>query len=30
MENGNTLSNGPNVNLGGFYSRVSIGYKIKK
>jgi len=29
MDNGNTLSNGPSVNLGGLYSRVSIGYKIK-
>jgi len=29
MENGNTLDNGPSVNVGGFYSRVSIGYKIK-
>jgi hypothetical protein len=29
MENGNTLSNGPNVSLGGFYSRISIGYKIR-
>ena len=29
MENGNTLNNGPSVNLGGFYSRISIGYKIR-
>jgi len=29
MENGNTLNNGPSVNVGGFYSRVSIGFKIK-
>ena len=29
MENGNTLSNGPSVNLGGIYSRISIGYKIR-
>jgi len=29
MENGNTLSNGPSVNLGGFYSRISIGFKLK-
>ena len=30
MDNGNTLSNGPNVNVGGFYSRYSVCYKIRK
>lgn len=29
MENGNTLNNGPTVNVGGIYSRISIGYKIR-
>jgi len=30
MDNGNTLSNEPNVNVGGFYSRYSVCYKIRK
>jgi len=29
MDSGNALNNGPSVNLGGFYSRISIGYKIR-
>lgn len=29
MDNGNSLSDGPSVNMGGLYSRISIGYKIR-